>query len=232
MKIFFLVLLAAAVLIPGIAFGGSFGIGPEADLDFFGNSQLQWSVVKGSSTATYALFGKQSVSLSPGLTFFYIFDKNVILGGTALYRNFPGEFQVPDNKPNLPVNFEEEALIFRVGYIDFYRDRTWHFSDFDAPVLPAFPFGHFRLGIYRSDISGSKDFKQFQPAYAGSLGIEMGAIFMPAEKFYFTLSGLVDYTFTVVPYKAHIAGVSHEILNNVLLFGISFQLGFLSDTPE
>jgi len=206
-------------------------MGAELEIHFVGNSEIQWSIVSGGDKQTSALFGKSGMGLAPGGSLFYISNRNLYFGLSGLYRQFRGEFQTPNRGPNKTIAFREEALIFRIGYIDYFSGGKWSLNHWDE-ILPAYPFGHIRMGVFRSDISSSSsDFEAFDPAYAGLFGIEFGALYRPKERFYFFVSGMVDYTFTVVPYTAHYSDRREEILNNIMMFNLCGQFGLISEEP-
>jgi hypothetical protein len=231
-RIIFFWIAALILCAPLKAFPGAFGIAPEFELHMMGSSQLQWSVIDGTNKQTYALYGKSKYMLSPGLSVFWIHDKNVFFGLSGFYRRAEGEFQTPDNDAGLSVQFSEQVLLVRFGYIEFYRSRIWNLAPSSDEFWPTFPFGHFRFGVFRSDISRSPDFTDYDPAWAGFLGLEIGALYLASEQLHFTLSGCVDYTFTVTPYTAAAAGGRNKILNNILIFGLTGQFGWISDNPR
>ncbi|MCZ7585602.1 MAG: hypothetical protein M5R36_20910 [Deltaproteobacteria bacterium] len=223
--------LTLMLLSASSAHAGAFGIGGELEIPLVGNAEMQWIVTTPNDQVNYALFGKSTPGVAPGGTIFYIIDKNLFIGGTLLFRYMQGEFQVPDRGPNKPIQFIEEVAMFRLGYIDYFGNNQYALAHWNE-VIPAYPFGHFRLGLFRSDISSSPDFEDFSPAWSGFAGLEFGALYCAAERFHFVFSGTVDYSFGIVPYESNAAGRRDEILANFLLVGMALQFGTVTEPPN
>jgi hypothetical protein len=222
--------------LPTCAHGAAFGIGGEYNLLAVGLGEIIWRVTSppqrasDESTTDYALSGRTYPGNALGATCFTITNSNVYLGFSAEYRNFAGNFQTPGNSTNEDLRFIESTLIFRMGYVEYFRDKKWKLADF-GDSLPANAFGNARFGVIRSKFTDSDILAGFDPATSGLFGLELGGIFLPLPHAYMYLSAFVDYTFTIVPYKLESSDAPQEIYLNVLFFGIATQFGFVSENP-
>ncbi|MBZ0273428.1 hypothetical protein K8I61_15420 [bacterium] len=224
--------LLFAIILPARAFAGANALTIDLQLAIAGSSDLQWSIETPNDTATYALFGKSGVGLFPGVTWTHIFDNNLVIGLTGQYRDYGGEFQTPGvSSKNAAVRFREYAGIFRFGYADYYARGKWGVRPWDD-ILPAYPFGNFRAGVIRSDISRASDFSEFGPAWIGFVGLEFGGMHLPTDRLLLVVSGMVDYTFAVTPYTAEYPRQTEKILNNILQFSLGAQFGLISEPPK
>ncbi|MCC6159931.1 MAG: hypothetical protein IT350_17900 [Deltaproteobacteria bacterium] len=224
--------LAASTVSATRANAGSVGFGPEIEFLLMGTTEAQWSVHDGREWQTYAKMGQARFGPAPGFTITKIFNNNIVLAGSAFYRHYTGEIATPGiyyEKAN--IEYDEVGGLLRLGFMDFY-DLYWTPSPFVGEA-PTHPFGHFRLGVYYSDISGASDFAEYDPGVTIAPGIEFGTFFLPAGNFYVGLSGFVDYVISVDPYEGESPpGVQNKILNNIMFFGFAIHGGVVTEKPR